>query len=66
MIERKLGEMVRHHDNRHARYRGLGKVLCQSILTAVVVNVKRIVKLIAQKMSGPSGEIAVRAELGTA
>jgi transposase len=66
MIERKLGEVVRHHDNRHARYRGLGKVLCQSVLTVVAVNIKRIVKLLAQKINGPSGEIAVRAELGTA
>ncbi len=65
-IERKLGEVARHHDNRHACYRGLGKVLCQSILTALVVNVKRMVKLLGQKVTEASGALAVRAELETA
>jgi transposase len=65
-IERKLGEMARHHGNRRARYRGLGKVLCQSFLTALTVNVKRIVKLLGQKMSVASGVVAVRAECGMA
>jgi hypothetical protein len=42
-VERKLGEMVRWHRSRFARYRGCGKVLIQQILTALVVNVKRVV-----------------------
>src|SRR5208282_3449378 len=46
-IERKLNELVRHHHCRRARYRGLAKVLVQVICTALVVNVKRIVKLMA-------------------
>jgi transposase len=61
-IERKLGEMARHHGNRHACYRGLGKVLCQSILTALVVNVKRMVKLLALQVNTASEALAVRAE----
>jgi len=44
-IERKLSELVRRHDMRHARYRGLPKVLRQALLTGVAVNCKRIVKL---------------------
>jgi transposase len=44
-IERKLSELVRRHDMRHARYRGLSKVLRQALLTGVAVNLKRIVKL---------------------
>jgi Transposase DDE domain len=44
-IERKLSELVRRHDLRHARYRGLGKVRRQALLTAMTVNLKRIVKL---------------------
>jgi len=44
-IERKLSELVRRHDLRHARYRGLSKVLRQALLTGVAVNLKRMVKL---------------------
>jgi hypothetical protein len=44
-IERKLSELVRRHDMRHARYRGLSKVLRQALLTGVAVNLKRIVRL---------------------
>lgn len=43
-IERKLSECVRWHGARRARYRGRCKVLCQALMTAVVVNVKRIVR----------------------
>jgi transposase len=45
-VERKLGEMVRHHRSRRARYRGRPKVLLQQLMTAVVVNVKRIVRIL--------------------
>jgi transposase/DnaJ-domain-containing protein 1 len=46
LIERKLGEMVRWHDCRHARYWGRAKVLIQALMTGLVVNVKRFVKLV--------------------
>jgi transposase len=42
-IERKLSEMVRRHGARRARYRGLLKVLCQQLWTALTVNIKRMV-----------------------
>jgi IS5 family transposase len=45
-IERKLGEVVRRHDARHARYRGRLGVLYQSLMTCLVVNMKRIVRLL--------------------
>jgi transposase len=65
-IERKLNELARHHGNRRARYRGLKKVLSQSLLTAFVTNIKRIVKLLAQKIDDAVGVVAVRAELSKA
>ena len=46
-IERKLNELVRHHEGRRARYRGQWRVLVHGLLTALVVNVKRIVHLLA-------------------
>jgi transposase len=50
-IERKLGEMVRWHSARWARYRGRCKVLVQQLMTAVAVNVKRVVHWVsAQKV----------------
>jgi IS5 family transposase len=45
-IERKLAELVRRHDLRHARYCGRVKVLIQGLLTGLVVNLKRIVRLL--------------------
>ena len=45
-IERKLAELVQRHDLRHARYRGRAKVLMQSLLTGMVVNLKRMVRLL--------------------
>jgi transposase len=44
-IERKLSELVRRHDMRHARYRGLPKVHRQALLACLTVNLKRIVRL---------------------
>ena len=58
-VERKLNEVVRHHGARRARFRGRAKVLTQAVLTALVVNVKRMVKLLRQA----NGAVAVRAEL---
>jgi transposase len=45
-VERKLGELVRWHDGRHARYWGRAKVLIQELMTGLVVNVGRLVKLL--------------------
>jgi len=45
-IERKLSELVRRHDVRHARYRGRLKVLYQGLMTSLVVNFKRLVRLL--------------------
>jgi len=61
-IERKLSELVRRHDLRHARYRGLSKVLRQALLTGVAVNLKRLVKL-RTAVPKPKGTETVRAEL---
>lgn len=47
-IERKQAEMIRQHGGRRARYRGLPKVRCQMLMTALVTNVKRLVKLLAR------------------
>jgi transposase len=60
-VERKLGELVRWHDGRQARYRGRGKVLIQELLTGFVVNVKRLLKLLESAGAVPAG--AVRAGL---
>ncbi len=59
-IERKLAELVRRHDVRHARYRGCARVLLQSLLSGLVVNLKRIVRLL---FVPPAAEGTVRAEL---
>jgi len=45
-IERKLAELVRRHDLRQARYRGHRSVWYQGLLTALVVNLKRLVRLL--------------------
>jgi Transposase DDE domain len=64
-IERKLGELVRHHGLRNSRYRGQSKVFYQSLMTGFVVNLKRIVKLLFDP-PGTASEGAVRAELAGA
>jgi transposase len=56
-IERKLGEMVRWHRARRARYWGRPKVLVQALLTAVVVNVKRMVHLLAALPDAAAGTV---------
>jgi transposase len=62
-IERKLSELVRRHDARHARYRGQPRVLYQGLMTSLVVNLKRIVRLL---FAPPQNEaLTVRAALVT-
>lgn len=45
-IERKLAEIIRRHGGRRVRYRGRVRAKIQYVVTAVVVNFKRIVKLL--------------------
>lgn len=45
-IERKLNELVRWHQGRHVRYRGRWRVQVQFLLLGLVVNCKRIVRLL--------------------
>jgi transposase len=59
-IERKLAELVRRHDLRHARYRGQARVWYQGLLTGLVVNLKRLVRLLAGRGELVAG--TVRAE----
>lgn len=47
-IERKLNEIVNHHGGRRAKYWGIGKVKVQQLMTATVVNAKRILKLLTE------------------
>jgi len=44
LVERKLSELVRWHRARRARYRGVGRVLIQALLTGWVVNVKCLIR----------------------
>jgi IS5 family transposase len=45
-VERKLAEIVRYHGGRRARYRGRDRVNIQFLLTGIVVNIKRIIRLL--------------------
>ena len=45
-VERKLADIVRYHGGRRCRYWGQGRVHLQYLLTGLVVNVKRMVKLL--------------------
>ena len=46
-IERKLNELVRWHDGRQVRYRGRLRAKVQYLILAVVINCKRIVRLLS-------------------
>lgn len=46
-VERKFAEIMRFHDGRRTRYRGRWRVAIQYLLTAWVVNIKRMVKLLS-------------------
>ncbi len=56
-VERKLAELVRTHRMRWARYRKQMRVRIQALLTAFVVNIKRMVRLAASArlQTVPSG-----------
>ena len=52
-IERKLADIVRYHGGRRSRYRGQWRVQVQYLLTGLVVNVKRMVKLLRPQGAQP-------------
>jgi hypothetical protein len=56
-IEAKFSEQMNRHGLRHARYWGLTKVMMQVVLNAIVVNAKRVVRLLQQAASGPPARI---------
>lgn len=59
VIEGTHSEMKRYHGLRRARYRGLCKVALQCYLTAAVVNIKRWIKRILEKIrSAPALQMA--------
>ena len=52
-VERKLADIVRYHDGRRSRYRRQWRVKVQYLLTGLVVNVKRMVKLLRPQGAQP-------------
>jgi transposase len=60
-IERKLAEVVRRHDGRHARYRGRLRVLYQGVATCLVVNMKRMVRLLGAVAGAGAGTVRAAA-----
>jgi hypothetical protein len=67
-IERKLSELVNRHGVRHARYRRQRWVRWQALLTGIVVNLKRLVRLCGAATTGgpPNSKGIVRAQLAGA
>ena len=53
-VERKLNELLNHHGGRRARYWGRAKIHIQQLMTAFVVNAKRILTLSAALHTEPS------------
>jgi len=59
-IEAKFGEAKRHHRMTRARYRGRWRVAIQVFMTFIVINLKRMAKLLeirenAMRFALPSG-----------
>lgn len=52
-VERKLADLVRYHGGRRSRYWGQGRVKIQYLLTGLVVNAKRMVKLLCPQGAQP-------------
>jgi transposase len=57
-VERKLADIVRYHDGRRCRYRGQWRAKVQYLLTGLVVNVKRMVKLLDAQGAQPARQPA--------
>ena len=53
-VERKLAEAIRYHGGRRARYRRRKRVKIQYLLIGVAINIKRIVRLLAQREQTPA------------
>jgi IS5 family transposase len=51
IIERKFAEQKKYHGLAQARYWGLAKVTIQVVMTCIVVNAKKIVKLLGSRLS---------------
>jgi len=49
MVEQKFGEAKKWHGMARARYRGRAKVKIQVLMTLLILNVKRIIRLLEQK-----------------
>lgn len=64
MIERKFGEAKKWHGLSRARFRGKWRVTIQVIMTFLVINVKRIVKLLNAKLKLPTAEGILTGEYG--
>jgi transposase len=53
-IEPKYSEMKHPHGLARARYRGLERVTIQALLTAIVVNLKNLIRLLIEAAMQPS------------
>ena len=53
-VERQRADLVRDHDGRRRRYRGQWRVQVQSLLTGLVVHVKRLVKQLCPQGAPPA------------
>lgn len=53
-VEGKLADLVRYHGGRRARYRGRWQVKIQYLLTAIAVNIKRMVRLSVAQAPAPT------------
>jgi len=62
-IERKLWELVGRPRARRALYRGRPRVLFQALLTALVVNLKRVVRLRGERVAA-AGTVRAAAAAG--
>jgi transposase len=60
-IERKLSELVRRHEARRARYRGRLRVLYQGLATCLVVNMKRMVRLLCAPLQPRTAPVRAEA-----
>lgn len=56
-VERKLAEIVQRHGGRRARYRGRWRVKIQYLMLAIVVNIKRMVKLLWGKPTAATSPV---------
>lgn len=52
-IEHKIADLARYCGMRHCRYRGLGRARIHTLLSAIVSNVKRMVRLLWKVADGP-------------